>query len=95
MASRDQAGRTRITALETDAQSRCFVVTDGEAGAVNVQTALREQFQAEADVMEVAGEAEGTNGQRLMVRIADKRGQRTVQKLIAAGRLRLPAGYAK
>eukprot|EP00969_Alexandrium_andersonii_P274294 12123234-Alexandrium_andersonii.AAC.1 len=45
--------------------------------------------------MEVVGEAEGTNGQRLTVRIADKRGQRTVQRLIAAGRLRLPTGYAK
>eukprot|EP00969_Alexandrium_andersonii_P186860 8256608-Alexandrium_andersonii.AAC.1 len=30
-----------------------------------------------------------------MVRIADKRGQRTVQRLIAASRLRLPAGYTK
>eukprot|EP00969_Alexandrium_andersonii_P185645 8203742-Alexandrium_andersonii.AAC.1 len=30
-----------------------------------------------------------------MVRVADKRGQRTVQRLTAAGRLRLPAGYAK
>eukprot|EP00969_Alexandrium_andersonii_P153629 6793477-Alexandrium_andersonii.AAC.1 len=45
--------------------------------------------------MEVLEEAEGANGQRLMVRIADKRGQRTVQRLAAAGRLRLPAGYAK
>eukprot|EP00969_Alexandrium_andersonii_P170406 7534672-Alexandrium_andersonii.AAC.1 len=45
--------------------------------------------------MEVAGEAEGTNGQRLMARIADKRGQRTVQRLATAGRLRLPAGYAQ
>eukprot|EP00969_Alexandrium_andersonii_P173028 7648088-Alexandrium_andersonii.AAC.1 len=45
--------------------------------------------------MEVLGEADGTTGQRLMVRIADKRGQRTVQRLIAAGRLRLLAGYAK
>eukprot|EP00969_Alexandrium_andersonii_P154951 6850204-Alexandrium_andersonii.AAC.1 len=30
-----------------------------------------------------------------MVRIADKRGQRTVQRLVTAGRLRLPAGYAQ
>eukprot|EP00969_Alexandrium_andersonii_P349666 15431571-Alexandrium_andersonii.AAC.1 len=45
--------------------------------------------------MEGVAEAEGTNGQRLMVRIAEKRGQRTVQRLIAAGRLRMPAGYAK
>eukprot|EP00969_Alexandrium_andersonii_P319751 14125912-Alexandrium_andersonii.AAC.1 len=29
-----------------------------------------------------------------MVRIADKKGLRTVQRLITAGRLRLPAGYA-
>eukprot|EP00969_Alexandrium_andersonii_P326030 14405380-Alexandrium_andersonii.AAC.1 len=45
--------------------------------------------------MEVVDEAEGTDGQRLMVRIADRRGQRTAQRLIVAGRLRLPAGYAK
>eukprot|EP00969_Alexandrium_andersonii_P198966 8786400-Alexandrium_andersonii.AAC.1 len=30
-----------------------------------------------------------------MVRIADRRGQRAVQKLVTAGRLRLPAGYAQ
>eukprot|EP00969_Alexandrium_andersonii_P335379 14822544-Alexandrium_andersonii.AAC.1 len=76
MASQDQAGRARITALEADAQSRCFVITDGEAGVGAIQAALLEQFQAEADVVEVLGEAEGTNGQRLAVRIADKRGQR-------------------
>eukprot|EP00969_Alexandrium_andersonii_P348743 15420084-Alexandrium_andersonii.AAC.1 len=67
MASQDQAGRARVTALEADAQSRCFVITDGEAGVGTVQAALLEQFQAEADVMEVVGEAEGTNGQQLMV----------------------------
>eukprot|EP00969_Alexandrium_andersonii_P287914 12728578-Alexandrium_andersonii.AAC.1 len=44
--------------------------------------------------MEVLGEAEDTNGQRLMVRVADRRGQRTVQRLTAAGRLKLPSGYA-
>eukprot|EP00969_Alexandrium_andersonii_P264006 11669129-Alexandrium_andersonii.AAC.1 len=48
-ASQDQAGRARVTALETDAQSRCFVIADGEAGVGTVQAALREQFQAEAD----------------------------------------------
>eukprot|EP00969_Alexandrium_andersonii_P191896 8475500-Alexandrium_andersonii.AAC.1 len=77
MVSRGQAGRARITALETDAQSRCLVITDGEAGVDKMQAALREQFQAEADIMEVVGEAEGTDGQRLMARIPDKRGQRT------------------
>eukprot|EP00969_Alexandrium_andersonii_P001637 71791-Alexandrium_andersonii.AAC.1 len=45
--------------------------------------------------MEVVGEAEDTNGQRIMVRIADKPGQRLVQRLVAAGRLRLPNGYTK
>eukprot|EP00969_Alexandrium_andersonii_P287944 12729973-Alexandrium_andersonii.AAC.1 len=45
--------------------------------------------------MEVVGEAEGTNGQRLMVRIADKRGQRAVRRLVTAGRLRLQAGYTQ
>eukprot|EP00969_Alexandrium_andersonii_P107552 4745062-Alexandrium_andersonii.AAC.1 len=94
-ASQDQAGRARVTTLEADAKSRCFVVADGEVGAATVQAALLEQFQAEADLMEVLGEAEGTNGQRLMVRVADKRGQRAAQRLTAAGRLRLPAGYAK
>eukprot|EP00969_Alexandrium_andersonii_P339408 15002687-Alexandrium_andersonii.AAC.1 len=29
-----------------------------------------------------------------MVRVADKRGQRIMQKLTAVGRLRLPSGYA-
>eukprot|EP00969_Alexandrium_andersonii_P091342 4032189-Alexandrium_andersonii.AAC.1 len=66
MASQDQAGRARVTALEADAQSRCFVITDGEAGVDAVQAALLEQFQAEADIVEVVGEAEGTNGQRLI-----------------------------
>eukprot|EP00969_Alexandrium_andersonii_P266358 11772345-Alexandrium_andersonii.AAC.1 len=44
--------------------------------------------------MEVVGEAEDTNGQRVMVRIADRPGQRLAQRLVAAGRLRLPSGYA-
>eukprot|EP00969_Alexandrium_andersonii_P164954 7292012-Alexandrium_andersonii.AAC.1 len=42
MASQDQAGRARITTLEADAQSRCFVITDGEAGVDRAQAALLE-----------------------------------------------------
>eukprot|EP00969_Alexandrium_andersonii_P111358 4917145-Alexandrium_andersonii.AAC.1 len=44
--------------------------------------------------MDICGEAEGTNGQRLMVRVADKRGQRILPRLTAAGWLKLPSGYA-
>eukprot|EP00969_Alexandrium_andersonii_P331341 14644837-Alexandrium_andersonii.AAC.1 len=66
MATQDQAGRVRVTTLEADAQSRCFVITDGEASAGIVQAAVQEQFQEAVDCMEVAGEAEDTNGQRLM-----------------------------
>eukprot|EP00969_Alexandrium_andersonii_P162498 7182867-Alexandrium_andersonii.AAC.1 len=52
MASQDQAGRARVTALEADAQSRCFVIADGEASVGAAQAALLEQFQAEADLAE-------------------------------------------
>eukprot|EP00969_Alexandrium_andersonii_P173563 7672928-Alexandrium_andersonii.AAC.1 len=66
MESQDKAGRAKVTALEADAKSRCFVVTDGERGVAAVQAAIQEQFQAEAELLEVLGEAEGTDGQRLM-----------------------------
>eukprot|EP00969_Alexandrium_andersonii_P311931 13783390-Alexandrium_andersonii.AAC.1 len=68
MAWQDQAGRARVAALEAEAKSRCFAPTDGEFGVAAAQAAIQEQFRAEAELMEVCGEAEGANGQRLMVR---------------------------
>eukprot|EP00969_Alexandrium_andersonii_P360810 15456199-Alexandrium_andersonii.AAC.1 len=88
MASCDQAGRARISALGAATKRRCFVLTHGERGADCVPQAMHDWLGCATYAREVLAETESIRGQAVMVRVADSEpGRRAVPRMLGLGRL--------